>query len=279
MTTQEQPSKAGTLLLGQRTPVVEAYCPQLLYPIPRQEARSTLGIHGVLPFYGADQWYAYEMSWLDKNARPVARVGRFSVPCSTPNLVESKSFKLYLNSLNNTQYESEQAAINCIEADVGEIAGAAVSLTLFSPDDDTLRGHVLTGRSLDHCCASVASGEPVANQIQISADGPHGEERLFSHLLRSLCPVTGQPDWATVWFHYRGAQIDHDSLLTYIIAYRQHQEFHEQCVERMFLDIYQRCNPDFLHVQAFYTRRGGMDISPFRSTSPDALPLPRLNRQ
>ena len=279
MTTKEQPHKTGKLLLGQHTPVVETYSPELLYPIPRQEARSNLGIQGVLPFYGVDQWYAYEMSWLDQNARPVARVGRFTVPCSSPNLVESKSFKLYLNSLNNTQYKSEQAAIDCIQADVGKIAGVPISLTLFLPDDGALQGHTLTGHSLDNCSAGGASSEPAANQIKIAGDGSSGEEKLFSHLLRSLCPVTGQPDWATVWFHYKGLQIDHDSLLTYIIAYRQHQEFHEQCVERMFQDIYGRCKPDFLHIQAFYTRRGGMDISPFRSTSPDASPLPRLNRQ
>jgi 7-cyano-7-deazaguanine reductase len=271
--------KKRKMLLGQHTPVVEAYSPGLLYPIPRQEARSSLGIHGVLPFYGVDQWYAYEMSWLDQNARPIARVGRFTIPCTTPNLVESKSFKLYLNSLNNTQYESEQAAINCIEADIGAIAGAPVSLTLLLPDDDALRGHVLTGHSLDNGNAGDAIVEPAANQIEICGDGSCGEEKLFSHLLRSLCPVTGQPDWATVWFHYRGLHIDHDSLLTYIIAYRRHQEFHEQCVERMFRDIYSRCKPDFLHIQAFYTRRGGMDISPFRSTLPDASPMPRLNRQ
>lgn len=271
--------KNNKLLLGQHTPVVEVYSPELLYPIPRKEARSTLGIHGALPFYGVDQWYAYEMSWLDQHKRPVARVGRFTIPCGTPNLVESKSFKLYLNSLNNTQFQSEQAAINCILKDVSEIAGAPVSLVLFSPDDDALQGHVLTGHSLDNCCVVGQTGEPVADQIEISEDGSCVEEKLFSHLLRSLCPVTGQPDWATVWLHYKGEQIDHDSLLTYIVAYRAHQEFHEQCVERMFRDIYTRCKPEFLHIQAFYTRRGGMDISPFRSTSADASALPRLNRQ
>ncbi len=267
------------LLLGQHTPVVEVYSPELLYPIPRQEARSALGINGALPFYGVDQWYAYEMSWLDKNKRPVARVGRFTIPCTTPNMVESKSFKLYLNSLNNTQFESEQAAISCIVEDITEIAGAAVSLTLFPPDDDALQGHHLAGQLLDNCCVSSATGEPVADQVEISGDGSVVEEKLFSHLLRSLCPVTGQPDWATVWFHYKGLQIDQDSLLSYIVAYRTHQEFHEQCVERMFRDICMRCKPEFLHIQAFYTRRGGMDISPFRSTLADASALPRLNRQ
>lgn len=267
------------LLLGQHTPVVEVYSPELLYPIPRKEARSTLGIHGALPFYGVDQWYAYEMSWLDENKRPVARVGRFTIPCITPNLVESKSFKLYLNSLNNTQFDSEQSAISCIVEDVSGIAGMPVSLTLFSPDDTALQGHSLTGHLLDNGCVGNASGEPVADQIEISGADSFVEEKLFSHLLRSLCPVTGQPDWATLWIHYKGLHIDHDSLLTYIVAYRAHQEFHEQCVERMFRDIYMRCKPEFLHIQAFYTRRGGMDISPFRSTSPDARALPRLNRQ
>jgi 7-cyano-7-deazaguanine reductase len=267
------------LLLGQHTPVVERYSPELLYPIPRKEARATLGIHDELPFYGVDQWYAYEMSWLDHTARPLARVGRFTIPCTSENLVESKSFKLYLNSINNTQFDSEQAAINCIEADVSEIAGAPVSLMLFSPDDESLRGHVLTGQSLDSCCVLGSADEPEADQIEVPADGSNTEETVFSHLLRSLCPVTGQPDWGTVWFHYKGLPIDHDSLLTYIVAYRTHQDFHEQCVERMFLDIYTRCKPEFLHIQAFYTRRGGMDISPFRSTSPDACAVPRLNRQ
>ena len=267
------------LLLGQHTPVVEVYSPELLYPIPRQEARSTLGIHSELPFHGIDQWYAYEMSWLDSNSRPLTRVGRFTIPCTTPNLVESKSFKLYLNSLNNTQFATEQIAINCIEADVSEIAGEPVSLMLFLPDDESLQGHILPGQSLDECRARSSAGEPEASQLELTEDGLVVEEKIFSHLLRSLCPVTGQPDWGTVWFHYKGLQINHDSLLSYIVAYREHQEFHEQCVERMFLDISMRCKPEFLHIQAFYTRRGGMDISPFRSTSLEASAMPRLNRQ
>lgn len=279
MNSNRQHKKIGKLLLGQHTPVVEVYSPELLYPIARKEARSNLGIDGALPFYGVDQWYAYEMSWLDENMRPVARVGRFTIPCTTPNLVESKSFKLYLNSLNNTSFESEQAAMNCIVSDISEIAGSPVSLKLFSLDDDALRGHILAGHLLDNCCVGGATGEPVADQIEIAKDGLCVEEKLFSHLLRSLCPVTGQPDWATVWLHYKGVRIDHDSLLTYIVAYRDHQEFHEQCVERMFRDICMRCEPEFLHIQAFYTRRGGMDISPFRSTSPNLSAQPRLNRQ
>lgn len=266
------------LLLGRHTPVIESYSPGLLYPIPRFEARSSLGIHGAIPFHGVDVWYAYEMSWLEISGRPVSRVGRFSIPASSPNLVESKSFKLYLNSLNNHTFESDEAAKNCIVADIGAVAGQAVSLELFLPDDLALSGHTLDGLCLDNDSAAVSSHEPVNTMIQVSVDSVV-EERLYSHLLRSLCPVTGQPDWATVWIHYRGAAIEHSSLLAYIIAYRQHQEFHEQCVERMFRDIQSQSNAEFLHIQAFYTRRGGLDISPFRSTEPGAHPQPRLNRQ
>ena len=266
------------LLLGRHTPVVDVYSPELLYPIPRSGARQALGISGDLPFYGVDVWYAYEMSWLDRGRRPVSRVGRFTVPATSPNLVESKSFKLYLNSLNNSKFDSDTDAKICIRADISVIAGEEALLELFKPDDPMLQGQTLQGLLLDNNRASVGVQEPCSSQIIVSEEKVV-EERLFSHLLRSLCPVTGQPDWATVWIHYSGASIDHASLLEYIIAYRQHQEFHEQCVERMFRDIHSRCNVEFLHIQAFYTRRGGLDISPFRSTAEGALPQARLNRQ
>lgn len=267
------------LLLGRHTPVVEVYSPELLYPIPRSEGRASLGIGGALPFYGVDVWYAYEMSWLDDSGRPVSRVGRFTIPATSANLIESKSFKLYLNSLNSSTYSSEADAKDCIEADIGAIAGETVHLELFLPDDAALRGHTLEGVCLDNTAGSIGAAEPNASQIDRSVGEEFVEEKLFSHLLRSLCPVTGQPDWATVWINYRGLPLDHSSLLRYIIAYRQHQEFHEQCVERMFCDIQRRSEAQFLHIQAFYTRRGGLDISPFRSTELEARPQPRLNRQ
>jgi len=266
------------ILLGRHTPVIEVYSPELLYPISRSEARDALGLTSPMPFFGVDLWHAYEMSWLDSNKKPVSRVGRFTIPATTPHLVESKSFKLYLNSLNNKIFDSEQSAIRCIIQDIAAVAGSSVQLQLFPPDDKALAGSVLNGLCLDDCNASTGVTEPAAGMIQLEAD-TIVEETLFSHLLRSLCPVTGQPDWASVWVHYRGAAIDHSSLLTYIIAYRQHQEFHEQCVERMFRDIQLRCQPEFLHIQAFYTRRGGLDISPFRSTDANATAMPRLNRQ
>jgi len=268
----------GGLLLGRHTPVLQEYAPQILHAIPRYGARQQLGLGEHLPFHGVDLWHAYEMSWLDVNGKPVARVGRFSVPARSPNMVESKSFKLYLNSLNNTRFSSTDVARTTIVTDISAVAGVAVSLELLSIGDETLTGSALPGLCLDDLPVAAWSGEPQAQQLQVQS-GHVVDEALYSHLLRSLCPVTGQPDWATVWLHYRGTALEHSSLLQYIIAYRQHQEFHEQCVERMFCDISQCCAPQFLHLQAFYTRRGGLDINPFRSTTTDARPLPRLNRQ
>lgn len=266
------------MLLGVHTPVVDEYSPRLLYPIPRRDARERLGLQEPLPFAGADLWHAYEMSWLDQTGKPVARVGRFTIGASSPNMVESKSFKLYLNSLNNTRFTSDDEAVATIKHDIGKTVGEDVALELFDPDDRSLAGATLSGICLDDLPVATDAAEPEASMLRVQP-AESVEEQLYSHLLRSLCPVTGQPDWATVWIHYRGAGIDHASLLQYIIAYRQHQEFHEQCVERMYNDIWQRCTPEFLHIQAFYTRRGGLDINPFRSSDPAARPLPRLNRQ
>lgn len=265
------------LLLGKKTPVVDEYSPGLLFPIARAGARSQLGLGQPLPFHGADLWHAYELSWLDARGKPEARVGRFTVPATSPCMVESKSFKLYLNSLNSTRFDSEQQAREAIVADVSKVVRARVSLQLYQPDDGSLAGGTLPGECLDALPLAVADAQPDAAMLR--REQGVAQEQLFSHLLRSLCPVTGQPDWASVWISYRGLRIERESLLRYIIAFRRHQEFHEQCVERMFVDIHSRFSPEFLHIQAFYTRRGGMDINPFRSTDPQALPRPRLNRQ
>lgn len=271
-------NEEGGLLLGKHTPLVREYAPQLLYAIPRSAARQDLGLREPVPFHGVDVWHAYEMSWLDNHGKPVVRVGRFEVPASSPNMVESKSFKLYLNSLNNTQFTGDAEARATIVADISAVAGERVELELLSIDDAALAGSQLPGECLDDLPVALYAGEPEAQQLQVKA-GHVVEEAVYSHLLRSLCPVTGQPDWATVWLHYRGAAIEHSSLLQYLIAYREHQEFHEQCLERMFCDIAARCAPQFLNLQAFYTRRGGLDINPFRSTDANARPRPRLNRQ
>ena len=270
--------KGQGMLLGRQTPVVESYSPDLLYPISRTVGREQIAPVGTLPFTGTDLWHAYEMSWLDTAGKPVTFVGRFAIPASSPNMVESKSFKLYLNSLNNTRFESTVQVRDMIKHDVAEVVGSDVELQLLAVDDASLAGAELEGFCLDDLDAGLPAAEPAAEMLEVHG-AAHAEEKLYTHLLRSLCPVTGQPDWASVWIHYSGPLLVRESLLRYIIAYRSHQEFHEQCVERMFCHITQRLAPDFLHIQAFYTRRGGLDINPFRSTDPTARPLPRLNRQ
>jgi len=265
------------MLLGKYTPVVDQYSPELLYSIPRAQGRATLGLAGTLPFHGADLWHAYEMSWLDGEGKPVVAVGRFHVPADSPHIVESKSFKLYLNSLNSSRFVSVERVRETVLADISGAAGAPVELELLSVDAAELSGYALKGACLDDLEIEVTEAEPEAGIIR--AGEAVVEESLYTHLLRSLCPVTGQPDWATVWIHYRGRAVDRNSLLTYLVAFRRHREFHEQCVERIFVDLQQTLSPESLQVQAFYTRRGGLDISPFRCTEPDSLPLPRLDRQ
>ena len=264
--------------LGRNTTVVDHYAPELLFPIDRSQARRQLGLKEAAPFYGTDLWHAYEMSWLDADGRPLARVGRFRIPASSRCMVESKSFKLYLNSLNNTRFPDEDRAVETIRSDIGAVVGAEVVLELLLPDDPALAGRELPGDCLDDLAVAAPDAEPRADML-VLRPGEIKEQCCYSHLLRSLCPVTGQPDWATVWMRYRGRPIEPSSLLRYWLAYRRHQEFHEQCVERMFRDVSQRCGPEALSIQALYTRRGGLDINPLRSTDPDAKPLPRLNRQ
>ncbi|MEP6391156.1 MAG: NADPH-dependent 7-cyano-7-deazaguanine reductase QueF [Halioglobus sp.] len=269
------------LLLGKVTPSAQHYAPELLYPIPRKQARTAQGIPAELPFYGVDVWHAYELSWLDGQGRPQACVGRFTIPIKSPNLVESKSFKLYLNSLNSERFEDSDSLIDRIQRDVSAVAGAAVELDILALNDPGLVGVSLPGTCIDSCDYVACDGEPSVDMLQLSntAQSDFVEESVHSHLLRSLCPVTGQPDWASVLVTYRGKPLDRGSLLSYLIAYREHQEFHEQCVERMFCDLSERLSPQLLQIQAFYTRRGGMDINPFRSTNAQATPLGRMNRQ
>jgi len=265
------------LLLGKSTPPVDRYAPELLYPIARREGRERLGLPDPVPFHGADLWHAYELSWLDSHGMPASRVARFVFPASSPAIVESKSLKLYLNSLNNHCVPSEVALQEMLARDLAAACGAAVQVALVAPDDPSLSGSRLSGRCMDTAAPDAVADEPDAALIR--AGDEVVEERLYSHLLRSLCPVTGQPDWASVWLQYRGPVLQRGALLGYLLSFRRHREFHEQCVERMFRDIMASAAPEELTIQAFYTRRGGLDINPLRSTDARAAPLPRLDRQ
>jgi 7-cyano-7-deazaguanine reductase len=265
------------LLLGKHTPVVAEYAPELLYPMARAEGRAKLSPSGDFSWYGADLWHAYELSWLNAAGVPQVGVGRILVPANSPCIIESKSLKLYLNSLNATRFDSAAQLADTIERDLGRVADAVVGLTLLGVESPDLAGATLCGTCIDAAPVGDIPDAPGAELLHVNEDV--AEQRLYSNLLRSLCPVTGQPDWATVWLDYRGPELDIPALLRYLLSFRNHQDFHEQCLERMFTDIMSVARPEHLSMQAFYTRRGGLDINPFRSTDPAAMPLPRLNRQ
>ena len=257
------------------------YSPQLLRPIPRGEARRRLGIADTLPFSGEDIWNAYELSWLDPNGKPVVATGEFRFPAESPHIVESKSLKLYLNSLHASRHESAEAVRRTIADDLGRACGAGVRVWLRPPaSGKPLTRNEPQGRCIDD--ADLPAPSYILDpQILLHGPDPRTEvaETLYSDLLKTNCPVTGQPDWATVVVRYRGYRIRHGPLLAYLVSYRDHAEFHEQCVERMFVDLKRYCRPRSLTVYARYLRRGGLDINPFRSDIETTIPNIRLPRQ
>jgi len=250
--------------LGITVPHSQRYHPGHLYPIPRLEGRSELGLEKPLPFNGADIWNAYEISWLNDLGRPEVALGRFTFPCECENLIESKSLKLYLNSLNLECFESVAAVQSTIAGDLSAKARGPVAVDIILPKHfDTITLGVPPGQCLDNLGIEVPSYQ--LDPSTLSTLPENAEETLYSNLLRTNCPVTGQPDWGTVVIRYRGPQIDPAGLLRYIVSYREHTGFHENCVERIFCDILDRCNPEELFVQAQFTRRGGLDINPWRA--------------
>ncbi len=259
----------------------QCYDPTLLCPVSREPQRAGIGLVGVLPFLGADQWTAYELSWLNLKGKPQVALAHVTVPCDSPNLVESKSFKLYLNSFNMTRIESADEIKRRMVEDLSAAAGARVSVRLVLPEQfGRERMEELQGTSLDRLDLDCDRYTPAPELLTADFTEPDIEETLVSHLLRSNCLVTGQPDWASIQIRYSGPAIDHAGLLGYLVSFRQHNEFHEHCVERIFSDLWTRCRPTRLTVYARYTRRGGLDISPWRASHPAALPAPvRTARQ
>jgi 7-cyano-7-deazaguanine reductase len=265
--------------LGKPASYVDHYDASLLYPISRAPKREELGLHAGMPFFGADLWTAFELSWLTPRGKPQVAIAHVTVPCETPNIVESKSFKLYLNSFTNSQFASADEVRDRIRADVSEAAwrGAtgqsSVGVKLLLPDQfDQEPVRELDGLSLDRLDIECTDYQPRPDLLTAAFDEKPVQETLTSNLLKSNCLVTGQPDWGSVQVRYAGAQIEQGGLLRYLISFRNHNEFHEQCVERIFMDLWARCKPVKLTVYARYTRRGGLDINPFRTSHPIALP-------
>lgn len=253
-------------LLGKVATYKAEYNPSLLFPISRSSKREEIGVGNTLPFFGIDIWNAYEVSWLNLRGKPQVAIATVTVPADSPNIIESKSFKLYLNSFNQTKLAGSDALISLLQADLSAAAGAPVHVQLTLSDNfGSLTMAELEGTLLDRLDIEVDSYTPAPELLRANQAEAIVEETLIFHLLKSNCLVTGQPDWDSVQIHYVGAQIDQESLLRYLIGFRNHNEFHEQCVERIFVDIMRHCKPQKLSVYARYTRRGGLDINPWRS--------------
>ena len=257
--------------LGHATTYADAYDPALLFAVERGPQRAELGLAGSLPFRGGDTWTAYELSWLEPSGRPRVAVATFTVPADSPAIVESKSVKLYLTAFNQTRFGDADAVANALRADLSAATGAPVAVALTLPEAFATLGHAeLAGEWIDD--APFTGADPLPRPEALAAPGPVVAERLATRLFRSVCPVTGQPDYASVEVRYRGPRIDRASLLRYLVSYRRHAGFHEHCVERIFVDVMAACRCEALTVHARFTRRGGVDINPWRTTGDDDPP-------
>lgn len=257
--------------LGRRVAYPREYDPSLLFPIARAQGRAELGLlEGAPPFTGADRWHAYELGWLDMRGKPVVATATITVPATSRNLVESKSLKLYFHSLNAARFNDPEAVREQIVGDLSQAAGAAVEVAFGLPPVDA-RNDAGSLDTLDLDIAELTAPDPALLRSHAEAVVT---ETLHSALLKSNCPVTGQPDWASVRIDYRGPRIDRAGLLRYLVSFRDHVEFHEHCVERIFVDLMTHCRPLALAVEARYTRRGGLDINPWRATPGLHAPAP-----
>ncbi|MEO7072115.1 MAG: NADPH-dependent 7-cyano-7-deazaguanine reductase QueF [Rhodanobacter sp.] len=266
--------------LGKSSHYQGGYDRSLLFPIERAPNRAAIGIGTPLPFRGVDIWNAYELSWLDARGKPRVALAEFRVPASSPAIIESKSFKLYLNGFAQERIADAAALQATLARDLGDAAGATVQVTLRDARTALHAMSDLQGDALDEQDIEIDHyGPPQADFLHTPHAVSELSETLVSHLLRSNCPVTGQPDWGSVQIAYTGPAIDHVGLLRYLVSFRNHNEFHEHCVERIFVDVLARCAPRELSVYARYTRRGGLDINPFRSTGDTCPPNARTPRQ
>lgn len=280
MSTDHNPNTPEQSQLGRASAYADRYDRSLLFPIARATQREAMGIRsGALPFFGADLWTAFEVSWLNARGKPQLAIAHFTIPCETPNIIESKSFKLYLNSFNNSTFASIDAVREHLRTDLAEAAwrgsdqSGGIGVKLLTPElFDREPVHEIDGLDLDRLDIECTRYQPAPDLLSSDTTQVHVNETLTSRLLKSNCLVTGQPDWGSVQIRYSGPPIDQAGLLAYIVSFRNHNEFHEPCAERMFTDIWSRCKPTKLAVYARYTRRGGLDINPFRTSWPQALP-------
>ena len=268
-------------VLGQSTEYVDDYTPSLLFPIARKLNRDALNIdEAELPFKGQDIWTGYELSWLNAKGKPQVAVALFTFACQSSHIIESKSFKLYLNSFNQTRFESINTVKQHLIDDLSGAVNSPVQVTLYKADDfNCLPCTALPGECIDDLDIEIDNYDIDAYSLKAHSD-EIVTETLNSHLLKSNCLITSQPDWASIIIRYTGEKICRESLLRYLISFRIHNEFHEQCVERIYSDLTTQLNIKELEVYARYTRRGGLDINPYRSTHYNETPFAvKINRQ
>lgn len=269
------------LTLGKATDYRDTYDASLLQGVPRSLNRDPLGLSAdALPFVGGDIWTLYELSWLNARGLPQVAVGHVELDYASVNLVESKSFKLYLNSFNQTRFDSWDDVQRTLERDLSACAQGNVTVALYRLNE--LEGQPIAhfhGACIDDQDIEIDNYEFSTDYLENATDSKVVEETLVSHLLKSNCLITHQPDWGSVQIQYRGPKIDREKLLRYLVSFRHHNEFHEQCVERIFNDIQRFCQPEKLSVYARYTRRGGLDINPWRTNTDFAPAIGRLVRQ
>ena len=266
--------------LGKSSAYADQYDAALLFPIARRLKRDEIGLSATLPFFGADLWTAYELSWLNARGKPQVAIARITVPAESTHIVESKSVKLYLNSFNNTVFADAAEVQARLREDLsaaiwqgGNVMSSVGVKLVLPPDFDKEPVHELDGLNLDRLDLECTHYQPAPELLTAQFNEAPVTETLTSQLLKSNCLVTGQPDWGSVRISYKGPQIDQAGLLQYIVSFRNHNEFHEQCVERIFMDIWRRCKPSKLEVYARYTRRGGVDINPWRTSHPMPAPM------
>ena len=276
---------ASKSLLGKTTNYSNSYSPSLLFPLERAENRRSLAMPSELPFQGEDVWTGYELSWLNMSGKPVIALAEFHFPADSTYMIESKSFKLYLNSFNQSKFANIDNVQKTLAKDLSATAGVKAQVKLFAVDNCPALDINADNQEvicIDNEDISVESYQYQPELLRNSQEHDLNEiitENLVSHLLKSNCLITNQPDWASVYISYEGQAINHGLLLKYLISFRQHNEFHEQCVERIFCDLQTYCNLKKLTVFARYTRRGGLDINPFRSTHLITAPQNRTLRQ
>jgi len=263
--------------LGQTIVTPKDYKPGMLTSIERPRLWGEYNLDKC-PYTGTDVWNAYELSWLNSNGLPQVAIAEFTIPFDSTHFIESKSFKLYLNSLNNVKFDNWEAVEKTLNTDLSTCINCSLVIKLYRLTEAPIPVKHFKGHCIDNSGIHIKQYDYDPSLLICNTENV-SEEKLYSHLFRSVCPVTGQPDWASVYIEYSGQEINQDSLLEYIVSYREHADFHEQCTEMIFLDILKYCKPEQLTVHARFLRRGGLDINPWRSTLekyPDSI---RLNRQ